>query len=83
MNWIYILRRQLIGLLYQTRMIMMNVQKSVERELAGETKVLEENLPQFHFVHHKFHMNWPGSNPGLRRGKTSTNFLINRGKEMG
>jgi hypothetical protein len=36
---------------------MMNVEESVERELARETEILGENLPQFHFVHHKSHMN--------------------------
>jgi hypothetical protein len=35
--------------------MMMNVEKSVKRELGGETEVLEENLPQCYFVHHKWH----------------------------
>jgi hypothetical protein len=32
------------------------VEQLVEWRLAGETEVLGENLPQRHFVHHKFHM---------------------------
>jgi hypothetical protein len=34
----------------------MSVKQMMELELAGETEVLGENLPQCHFVHHKFHM---------------------------
>jgi hypothetical protein len=44
---------------------MMNVEQSVESELAGETEVLGENLPQCHYVHYKSHMTWPGLEPGL------------------
>jgi hypothetical protein len=34
----------------------MTIEQLVECELAGEIEVLQENLPQYHFVHHKFHM---------------------------
>jgi hypothetical protein len=42
----------------------------VECELAGETDVLAENLPQCHFVRHKCHMTWPGLEPGPPRWET-------------
>jgi hypothetical protein len=40
------------------------VEQLVEWRLAGETEVLGENLPQRHFVHHKFHLTRPGREPG-------------------
>jgi hypothetical protein len=53
---------------------MMNVEQSVECELAVETEVLGENLPQFHFVLQKSHMTSPGVEPPHSRGgKTAAN----------
>jgi hypothetical protein len=45
-EWAHLVRRPLIGLLYQPQMIdEMSVEHPVGWELAGETEVLGENLP--------------------------------------
>jgi hypothetical protein len=67
-NWVHSALRPLIGLLYQSRVIMM-MEKLVEC-LAGETEVLGENLTQCRFVHHKPHM-LPGREPGPPRWEAS------------
>jgi hypothetical protein len=44
--------------------VKMIVEKQIECRLAGETEVLGGNLPQRHFVHHKFHMTRSDFEPG-------------------
>jgi hypothetical protein len=73
-NWVHSDRRPPIGPLYMLRVIM-RMEKLVEWWLARETEVLGESLPQYHFVHHKFHMSWPVANRGRRGGKPATNRL--------
>jgi hypothetical protein len=33
--------------------------------LTGNPKNSEKNVSQYHFFHHKFHIDWPGLEPGL------------------
>jgi hypothetical protein len=47
------------------------VKQLVEWRLAGETEVLGQNLPQRHFVHHKFHMTRSELEPGQPRWEAS------------
>jgi hypothetical protein len=59
--------------------MMMNVEQSVEWELAGETEVRGGNLTKWHFVHHKPHMAWSGLEPGppsdVHIGNSETKWL--------
>jgi hypothetical protein len=73
-NWVHSVLRPPTGLLCQTRVITM-MENLVEWWLAGETKVLRENLPQCHFVHHKPDMLCPDTNTGCRAEKPATNRL--------
>jgi hypothetical protein len=54
----------------------MIVEKQMECRIAGESKVLGENLPQRHFRPSQ-NPTWPdpGLNPGRRGGKPATNRL--------
>jgi hypothetical protein len=52
--------------------MIMNVEQSVEWELAEDIEVLWENVAQRHFVHHTSHLS---SNPGRRSGNPTTNSL--------
>lgn len=45
-------RQLLVGLLYQSRTILMTVEQLVECEMVGETCVLGENLPLYLLVYH-------------------------------
>jgi hypothetical protein len=55
--------------------VIVRLEYLVEWRLAGDTKVLGENLSQRHFAHHN--PTWPdaGANSGRRGGKPATNRM--------
>jgi hypothetical protein len=64
------------GLLYQPQMIDEGDCGAIgEMKIGRGNQSTGRNLPQRHFVHHKFHMTRPGLNPGRRGGKPATNRL--------
>jgi hypothetical protein len=72
-NSVPLVRGPLVGLLYQTRMFD-EFEAVAEWEFRRESKALDENLPQSHFVRHKSHMTWPAIEP-RRCGGNSTLYV--------
>jgi hypothetical protein len=63
-NWIHLVRRPLIGLLYQPRAIYDECGAVGGMRIGRGNEVLGENMPQCNFVYHKSRMTWPGLEPG-------------------
>jgi hypothetical protein len=53
----------------------MNMESHGGMILTGKAEELGGNLSQCHFVHHKSHMDLPGSEPGPLRERPATNRL--------
>jgi hypothetical protein len=53
----YVVLNQLVHFDWQSSFfLLMNMDQLAENELAGETKVVRQNVPQCHFAHQKSHM---------------------------
>jgi hypothetical protein len=64
-------------------MMIMNMEQLVERDLAGETEVLEENVHYYHFVLHKSHVRWnPGEKPAINRLGNGMSFLTDSQRKL-
>jgi hypothetical protein len=74
-SWGRITRRPLVGLLYQFWILINDVGYILEWELAVETDVLREIVPQCHSMHHVSHKTWPEIELGRRSGKLATVLL--------
>jgi hypothetical protein len=72
--WVHFVRRPLVDLLYQLRMLLMNVEQSVEWELARETEVLGEDSVPVPLCPSQIPHDLD-SNPGRRGGKPVNNRL--------
>jgi hypothetical protein len=46
----------------------MNVEQWWNDTDRGKLKYSEKTLSECYFVHHKFHMDWPGTDPGPPQG---------------
>jgi hypothetical protein len=68
-DWVHLVRRPLLGILYQHRMLMVSMDQLVEQQLAGEAKYLEKTCPNGTLS--TTNSTWPyfRSNPGRRGGK--------------
>jgi hypothetical protein len=74
-DWVRLVRRPLLGLSYQHRMMMMSVMQLVEWEVAGKPKYSEKTF--YSATLSITNPTWPdlGSNLGHRTGKPATNHL--------